>query len=220
MAITKAMQERHMVRKYTDKPIPADIVARLEERIAQDNRAKGTYVKLMVGDTSAFNAAIKLVLAKNVRNYLIMAGDDAPDLDERLGWVGADIMLYAQELGLNSWWVGGTFSRDVVSKLVDGRHATGVVALGYGATQGKPHKSKLPEEVSEYVGGQAPAWFTEGVEAALLAPTALAKQPFHIRGEGNRVSIAHEGGTFAGADTGLVKYHFEVGAGAENFEWV
>ena len=78
MAITKAMRERHMVRKYTDKPIPADIVARLEERIAQDNRIKGTYVKLMVDDTSAFNAAIKLVLAKNVRNYLIMAGDEAP----------------------------------------------------------------------------------------------------------------------------------------------
>lgn len=31
MAITRAMQERHMVRKYTDKPIPADIVAKLED---------------------------------------------------------------------------------------------------------------------------------------------------------------------------------------------
>ena len=29
MAITKAMRERHMVRKYTDEPIPADIVAKL-----------------------------------------------------------------------------------------------------------------------------------------------------------------------------------------------
>lgn len=218
MAITKAMRERHTVRRYADKPIPADIVQKLEERIALDNDAHGTAVKLMVDDARAFNAALKLVLAKGVRNYLILAGDDAPDLEERLGWCSAGIMLYVQELGLNSWWVGGTFSRGAVSKLVAGKKVVGIVALGYGATQGKPHKSKTPDQVSEYK-GEAPIWFKEGVEAALLAPTALNRQAFRIEGEGNRVSITYEKGAFSGADLGLVRYHFEVGAGKENFLW-
>lgn len=218
MAITKAMRERHTVRRYADKPIPADVVKKLEERIALDNDAHGTTIKLMVDDARAFNAALKLVLAKGVRNYLILAGDDAPDLEERLGWCSAGIMLYAQELGLNSWWVGGTFSRGAVSKLVAGKKVVGIVALGYGATQGKPHKSKTPDQVSEYK-GEAPAWFKEGVEAALLAPTALNRQAFRIEGEGDRVSITYEKGAFSGADLGLVKYHFEAGAGRGNFQW-
>ena len=218
MAITKAMRERHTVRRYADKPIPADIVQKLEERIALDNDTYGTAVKLMVDDARAFNAALKLVLAKGVRNYLILSGDDAPDLEERLGWCSADIMLYAQELGLNSWWVGGTFSRGAVSKLVAGKKVVGIVALGYGATQGKPHKSKTPDQVSEYK-GEAPIWFKEGVEAALLAPTALNRQAFRIEGEGDRVSIIYEKGAFSGADLGLVKYHFEAGAGKGNFQW-
>ena len=66
----------------------------------------------------------------------------------------------------------------------------------------------------------APKWFKDGITAALLAPTALNRQPFNIIGDGNRVAITCEGGIFAGANLGLVKYHFEIGAGKENFEWV
>ena len=219
MPITKAMRERHMVRKYTDKPIPSDSIDKLEERITRLNREHGCAIKLVTGDTAAFNAAFKLILAKGVRNYLVLAGDDAPDLRERLGWCGADLMLLAQELGLNTWWVGGTFSRGAVGKHAPGKTVIGIIAIGFGATQGKPHKSKDAAEVSEYAGGKAPAWFSEGVEAALLAPTALNKQAFRIRGEGDTVSITYDEGTFSGEDLGLVKYHFAQGAGAGNFAW-
>lgn len=46
---------------------------------------------------------MRLTMAKNVREYFLMAGPDAPDLDERLGYAGADLMLYVQTLGLNTW---------------------------------------------------------------------------------------------------------------------
>lgn len=95
----------------------------------------------------------------------------------------------------------------------------GIVAVGYGQTQGVPHKSKKPEEVSTY-SGEAPEWFKAGVFAALLAPTALAKQAFTIKGDGNQVHIDCNNGIFTGVDTGLVKYHFELGAGTDNFKWV
>lgn len=219
MTLKEAMRVRHMVRKYTDEPIPDEIVEKLQARVAQNNERFDLAIKLMVNDASAINAFIKMILAKGVNNYFIMAGKDTPDLDEKLGYCGADLMLYAQTLGLNTWWVGGTFNRKTTAALADGGRVTGVIAVGFGATQGVPHKTKTPEDVSAYA-GEAPEWFTAGVDAALLAPTALAKQAFTIKGEGDRVSITCDNGIFTGSDCGLVKYHFELGAGMDNFEWV
>ena len=89
--------------------------------------------------------------------------------------------------------------------------------MGFGVTLGVAHKSKTAAEVSSYE-GPAPQWFADGVQAALLAPTALNKQCFRIVGAGNKVSITENGGAFSGADIGIVKYHFELGAG-NAFEW-
>ena len=132
---------------------------------------------------------------------------------------GADLMLYCQTLGLNTWWVGGTFNRMKMEEKAKGEKVIGIIALGYGATQGKPHKSKDPSEVATYE-GETPLWFKRGVAAALLAPTALNKQNFQIYGKGDEVSIAYEPGTFAGEDLGLVKYHFKLGAGKDSFRWM
>lgn len=219
MDFKEAMCQRHMVRSYTDRPIPAEIVKELRGYIDKTNQLYGVSVELKTEDSSAFHAVIKLVLAKGVRNYFIMAGKDAPDLDERLGYCGAGLMLYAQTLGLNTWWVGGTFNRKRMTKISHGSRVAGVVAVGYGQTQGVPHKTKKPEQVGSY-SGEEPEWFRQGIDAALLAPTALAKQAFMIKGSGNKVSIKCDNGIFSGVDSGLVKYHFELGAGKDNFKWV
>ena len=219
MPITDAMRARHVVRQYLSTPLPDDVIAALRSRIEDNNRAHGTDIRLVTGDARVFGPLWGTVRARSVRNCLIMSGPDAPNLDERLGYGGADLMLAAQDLGLNTWWIGGTFSKRAAAR-VSG--ATGrivaVVALGYGATQGSAHASKRPEEVSSYE-GQAPDWFTRGVEAALLAPTAFGKQAFTLSGKGGEVTLRCEDSAYAGQDRGLVKYHFEVGAGRDNFTW-
>ena len=102
MTLEEAMRARHMVRKYTDKPLPEDIVAQLNQRIEENNRKHHIDIRLMLNDTNAYQGIVKLLLAKGVKNYFIMAGDEAPDLGERLGYAGADLMLFAQTLGLNT----------------------------------------------------------------------------------------------------------------------
>ena len=218
MSITSAMRERHTVRAFTGKPIPADIVEAIEKRVAEINARDGLAIKLVLDDDRAFNAALKLVLAKGATNYLVLAGPATPEAEERLGYASSELMLLVQELGLNSWWVGGTYSRGAVAKLVEGATAIGIVVIGYGAEQGKPHRSKTAAQVSSY-DGEAPAWFAEGVEAALLAPTALNRQAFAIAGRGDEVAISYRPGAFSQADLGIVKHHFELGAGAGNFRW-
>ncbi|WP_292606931.1 nitroreductase family protein [Methanobrevibacter sp. UBA188] len=218
MDLKEAMQKRHMVRKYIDKSLPDDLINRINERISMNNEKHKLSMKLMINNNKGVNSIMKLIMAKGVNNFIILAGDNSENLDERLGYSGADIMLYAQTLGLNTWWVGGTFNRSV-SQYVENKKVTGIIAIGYGESQGKPHKSKMVEDVSKYNGTVIPSWFISGVDGALLAPTALNKQDFMIIGDGNKVKIECDNGIFTGSNVGLIKYHFELGAGKENFEW-
>lgn len=213
----QAMRQRHTVRKFTSKPLSPELISQLNDRVRANNERLGLAISLKVGDESALPGALKLFFAKGVRNYFVLAGSDRSGLDEDLGYASADLMLFAQTLGLNTWWIGGTFSRKNVERAVPGKKVIGIVAVGFGATPGVAHKSKTAPEVSSYEGPE-PQWFADGVQAALLAPTALNRQCFRIAGAGNKVSVTEDGGAFSGADIGTVKYHFELGAGNE-FDW-
>ena len=57
-------------------------------------------------------------------------------------------------------------------------------------------------------------------EAALLAPTAMNQQKFTFTCKENQVSAKAGLGFYSKTDLGIVKYHFELGAGRENFRWV
>ena len=221
MTIKEAVKQRHMVRKFTDKPIPADLAELLNARISENNASHSLNLKLVTGNSDGIGGMAKMLLTKTVHSYIVLAGKDRADLDEKLGYCGADLCLYAQTLGLNTWWVGGMFSGKGAMKHLETKdvRVNGVIAIGYGQTQGVPHKSKTAAEISQY-NGAAPQWFLDGVEALLCAPTALNKQPYMVRGDGDRVSLTAGEGHFAGIDLGIGKYHFEVGAGKDNFRWI
>ncbi len=84
--------------------------------------------------------------------------------------------------------------------------------------QGRTHRSKRASQVSSYA-GKEPEWFRAGVEAALLAPTAINRQAFTLEGSGRTVRATYVPGVLSGVDLGIVKHHFELGAGRENFDW-
>lgn len=88
----------------------------------------------------------------------------------------------------------------------------------YGETQGVSHKTKMPADVSE-TNGAAPDWFERGVKAALCAPTAMNRQKFRFILNENSVQAKAGSGFYTKIDLGIAKYHFEIGAGKENFEW-
>ena len=65
------------------------------------------------------------------------------------------------------------------------------------------------------------AWYKKGIDYALLAPTAINQQKFRFDlKDDNKVSARVYGlGFCTRIDLGIAKYHFEVGAGKDNFEW-
>ena len=87
-----------------------------------------------------------------------------------------------------------------------------VIALGYGETQGAARKSKTCADVTE--NGTDEAWFRQGVEAALKAPTAVNQQKFvfSVR-DGEPVARAKGFGSLTQVDLGIVVYHFEAASG-------
>ena len=227
MTIQEAISARHSVRKYLDKEIPADIIAALQDKIAECNKVGNLSIQLIQNETKAFTGMLAYGSFSGVKNYIVMVGKKAKDLDERVGYYGEQIVLLAQTLGLNTCWVGLSY-RKVPEAYNVGKDEKLVcmIALGYGETQGVPHKIKSVEDVSN-ASDITPSWFKKGVEAALLAPTAVNQQKFSFEYVGmnnNRHQVrANKGFSMIGytqMDLGIAKYHFELGAGTDNFDWV
>lgn len=216
----EAMKERHSVRQYTNQPISRETVLALQAEIDACNQESGLHIQLVTNEPKAFDSFMAHYgKFSGVTDYIAMIGKKGPGLDEACGYYGERLVLRAQELGLNTCWVAMTYSKIKTAFAVgQGEKLCVVIALGYGKNQGVPHKSKAVSEIAK-VEGNMPEWFKNGIEAALLAPTAMNQQKFLFTLSGNKVSVKAGMGFYTKLDLGIVKYHFEIGAGKEHFEW-
>ena len=228
MTIQEAIEARHSVRAYKDHPLADEVARRLEEEIAVVNQKGNLHVQLIRNEPKAFQGTMaKYGKFRNANNYIVMAGKKAEDLDERVGYYGEHLVLLAQTLGLNTCWVGLSYSKVPGTYVLDeGEKIACYIAIGYGETQGVGHKIKTVGQVSN-ASDATPSWFRKGVEAALLAPTAVNQQKFSFEYVGmsnNRHQVrAKKGFSMIGytqMDLGIAKCHFEIGAGKVNYEWV
>ena len=226
MDLLEAMKQRRSARTYTDRPIEGEVLALLSDEIDSCNAEGGLHIQLILDEPKAFGTGIfKYGQFKGVRNYLCFVGPDDDALDEKVGYYGERIILRAQQLGLSSCWVALTFNkRRTRYDLAPGEKLALVASIGYGTAPSKPRKSKSVSDVSSAPAG-APDWFTQGVAAALLAPTAVNQQKFRFEyvppeGDGKpRVRATTKRGTHTRVDLGIAKCHFELAAGKENFDW-
>ena len=228
MTIQEAIEVRHSVRAYKDQPLSEEIVKVLEDEIVKLNHEGQLHIQLICNEPKAFQGTMaKYGKFRNANNYLVMAGKRAEDLDERVGYYGEHLVLLAQTLGLNTCWVGLSYSKVPGTYVLDEDEKIACyIAIGYGETQGVGHKIKTVEQVSN-ASDITPSWFKKGVEAALLAPTAVNQQKFSFEQVGVKNNChqirSKKGFSMIGytkMDLGIAKYHFEIGAGEVNFEWV
>ena len=88
MTIEEAIKQRHSVRKYIHKPLSTEVVRALEEKIGECNKEGGLHIQLVTQETKAFSGIMSYGKFHGVENYLVMAGQKAVDLDERIGYYG------------------------------------------------------------------------------------------------------------------------------------
>ena len=239
MTLQEAIEARHSVRAYKDQPLTEEVVKRLEEEIAEVNQTGSLHIQLIQNEPKAFQGTLaKYGKFRNVTNYMVMAGKKSDDLDERIGYYGEHLVLLAQTLGLNTCWVGLSYKKIPDTYVLDeGEVIKAYIAIGYGETQGSSHKIKTIEQVnrtavrtlgsSKNASDITPHWYTKGIEAALLAPTAVNQQKFSFEyvgtNNGRHQVRAMKGISMIGytqIDLGIAKYHFEIVAGREHFDWV
>lgn len=221
MNIIEAMERRHSVRSYSNKEIEPQILKMLQDEIEICNNEGNLHIQLITDEPKAFDSFMAHYgKFSGVKNYIALIGKKSPELDEKCGYYGERLALKAQQLGLNTCWVALTYKKIPNAFKIDkDEKLTVVIAIGYGQVQGIAHKSKQANEVSN-ISDSSPLWFKSGIEAALLAPTAMNQQKFMIKHIGNNVSAKAGIGFYTKVDLGIVKYHFELGATKENFKWL
>ena len=219
MELMEATRARHSVRSYSDRAIEPEKKQALTEKIKEINAQSGLHIQLICDEPKAFDGFMAHYgKFSGVTNYFALIGKKSDDLSEKCGYYGEQLVLLAQQLGLNTCWVAMTYTKVKSAYQIDaGEKLVIVISLGYGNTQGVPHKSKAAAEVSK--ADTDSSWFTGGVEAALLAPTAMNQQKFRFEKAGDKVTATAGTGFYSKIDLGIAKLHFEIGAGKENFRW-
>ena len=216
----EVMKARHSVRSYNERKMEPQVVKELQELIEECNKKGHLHLQLCLEDSAAFDGFMAHYgKFSNVNNYIAVVGKKTKDLEEKAGYYGEKVVLKARELNLGTCWVAGTYSKGNCKAIVNkGEKLLAVITIGYFHKDGVPHKTKSVEELSK-VQGNVPDWFKKGMEAAQLAPTAINQQKFYFTLEGNKVTAKAGLGFLTKLDLGIVKYHFELGAGKENFTW-
>lgn len=220
MNLLKAIEQRHSVRAYTDRPIEGETLSRLQKLVDNANKASGLHIQLVLNEPKAFDSKMAHYgKFSGVKNYIALIGRRGGDLDEKCGYYGENIVIGAQLLGLNTCWVALTYKKiDEALQIEKDEKLLMVIAVGYGVDNGKAHASKFYDEVASPK--DAPRWFKEGVEAALLAPTAMNQQKFTFTLKVDKVLAKAKFGACSKTDLGIVKYHFEVGSGKDPDIWL
>lgn len=221
MDLIEAIKLRHSVRSFRPQKLEESVKKKLQIEVEKINLESGLNVQLVTDEPDAFSCFLAHYgKFKNVTNYFAMVGKKSKDLQEKVGYFGEKLVLASQMLGLNTCWVALSYSKKKCKVTInDDEKLVCVIALGVGETQGTAHKSK---PLSQFYGatGKVPQWFLKGVELASLAPTAINQQKFKFYLNGNEVKAVAGKGFYSKLDLGIVKLHFEIGAGKDNFKYV
>ena len=218
MDLIEAIEARHSVRNYLDKAIEPKKAETLQRAVDEFNEQCGLSIQLCLDDPEAFgNLLARYGNFKNVRNYFALVGPNSGEFEEKCGYYGQKLVLIAQTLGLNTCWVGMSYSKKknvIVVKENQKLHL--VISLGYGKDQGRASGSKPMSALCKNDSADPlPEWFTAAMQAAMLAPTAINHQKFLISlQQDNRVKAQALRGSYSIVDLGIVKCNFEIGAEA------
>lgn len=211
MDILELMKERQSVRQYKNQTIELAKREAINALINDVNAKSKLSIQAFYDEPKCFNSFMAHYgKFENVENYIAIVGNK--NEQEKAGYYGEKIVLKCQELGLNTCWVGMTHGKSK-AEIKRGQKLLVIISLGYGETQGVPHKSKSIAELGK--ADQSTEWFGRGMEAVSLAPTAVNQQKFLFELKNGNVTAKNLGGFYSNMDLGIAKYHFEAATGHE-----
>ena len=232
MDIIEAIENRISCRAFEQRAVEEEKFQQIAQEVAAINDEAGLHFQLYGPreDGTAIDMALNM-FANNPPVYAALVARKDPIVEEKLGYYGERLVLFAEMLGLSTCWVASTYNHDTVRvELADDEVLHDVVPIGYapdkiplkqrtirGAIRGR---SKKIDDL--YRGpvplNQAPEWVQACIDAVWKGPSAINEQPVvfvqddvdgPVRAELSRVKTGMEY-----TDLGIAKYHFQVVAQA------
>lgn len=211
MEILEIIKSRHSVRQYRNQTIEESKREELNTCIKEANEESHLSIQVFYDEPKCFDSFMAHYgKFTNVGNYIAIVGNKSDQ--EKAGYYGEKIVLKCQEMGLSTCWVAMTHGKSQ-AKIKKGQKLLILISLGYGDTQGVAHRSKSIKELSH--ADEETEWFTKGMEAVCLAPTAMNQQKFLFELKNGVVTAKSLGGFYSKIDLGIAKYHFEAVTGHE-----
>ncbi|HEY5529701.1 MAG TPA: nitroreductase family protein [Thermoleophilia bacterium] len=233
-----AIDVRHSARTYTGDPVDATSIDGLVEFCAQlPGKEVARVVVAPVAPAAVFTGMVggygKVLDAPSA---LIMIGDEAAfAVEESVGYLGEAAILEATARDLGTCWVAGFFDRRIAAELVSlapGERIFAISPIGHAKPRPRSsermlkrivgaHKRKPIEEVAPgFDAGIWPDWAAEGVRLAVIAPSAVNRQPWRFElepGTADSVTVSivekgAEGRVPRRLDCGIAMLHFQVGS--------
>ena len=221
MGSLDTIRARHSVRSYEERGLSKEDAAKLRSVVSRCAKESGLDIQLVTDNPEAFQVVARFGVIRGASTHVafVTKGNES---DEAIGYWGQKIVLAAQEMGLNTCWVMMMARKKSKAKVPAGMRIRIGIAVGYGKNQGTPHKSKPVDElVAVEEGTPTPQWFETAAEAAMLAPTAMNHQNFHITllADGQTVRIETKPSGANVIDLGIVKRNFEEAANETGATW-
>lgn len=219
----EAIKNRISRRKFLEQPIDSSVWTKLQQEVTRLNEVSGLSMELVEDASNAFSSMKKSYgMFSGVKACLVLKGNQKdPDLKEKVGYYGEEIVLYMTDLDLGTCWVAGTFDRSQFA-IPEGEAMWCVVPFGYVEKLSFKEKairatlSKKRKPARERMTGydEAPDWAKEAMEAVVLAPSAVNSQRpiFHYKGGVVSADVVVDEHVNL-VDLGIAKKNFEFIAG-------
>lgn len=200
----KAVDLRRSRRKFTEEPIESEKLYRMGELITNLNQTvENCRILLVESHDGSIFSGIRggYGVIAGAPSYLAFIGKVSwGSIYEQLGFIGEAAVLEATRLELGTCWVSGTFDPAAAGKdlnLESEERLVAVSPLGYpknaygfsekvmSGMAGSRKRKPLETITAGWNIEQWPEWATCAAEAARLAPSAMNRQPWIFRFEGN-----------------------------------
>ena len=221
MITLDTIRRRHSVREYHPDGLTAEELTALQAKVDEVCAKSGLNIQLVTENPQVFEVVASFGLIHGCSTSIAFV-TSSKDQDMAAGYWGQELVLFAQELGLNTCWVALCNRKKSKAVVPAGHKVRLVVAVGHGVDNGHERKTKTMDELSSYLGeGNPPAWFATAMEAAQLAPTAVNAQSFAITllADGKTVRTEAQTKAWRQLDLGIVRYNFEVAANELGADW-
>ena len=192
MNLTEMIYRRKSVRSYTNEPVDAATLQKIEEFVAG---AKPLYPEIKVKMEIVPRNQVKCICPWTTPQLVTIFSEEKPGYLENAGFIFQQLDLYLQSIGIGACWLGmGTLTADDVfeKQRKDGLKYVMMMAFGYpkgkALRNGKEDfKRKALAEIADIQ--------DEQLEPARLAPSSVNSQPWYFVHEEDKIHAycAHKG---------------------------